>query len=225
MIKADGYEELRKAIVSGELLPGERLLEEELSARLGVGRAAVRMALVRLEQDGLVERERNRGATVRRVSETEAVEILEARAALEGLAARHAAMNADAAVVAELRGIVAEMRKLRQRGDLLAVSDANARLHARILEVSTHETARRLSRTLTSQIVRFQYRTVMLPGRAQASFDEHTEIVEAIAAHDPAAAERAMRRHLQRVAKALRTHADDAARSAASNGQGRASSS
>jgi DNA-binding FadR family transcriptional regulator len=65
----------------------------------------------------------------------------------------------------------------------------------------------------------------MLPGRAQASFDEHTEIVEAIAAHDPAAAERAMRRHLQRVAKALRTHADDAARSAASNGQGRASSS
>lgn len=124
MIKADGYEELRKAIVGGELLPGERLLEEELSARLGVGRAAVRMALVRLEQDGLVERERNRGATVRRVSETEAVEIL-----------------------------------------------------------------------------------------------------EAIAAHDPAAAERAMRRHLQRVAKALRPHTDDAARSAVSNRQGRASSS
>ena len=58
MIRGDGYEELRKAIVGGELLPGERLLEEELSARLGVGRAAVRMALVRLEQDGLVLRDR-----------------------------------------------------------------------------------------------------------------------------------------------------------------------
>jgi DNA-binding GntR family transcriptional regulator len=218
VIRADGYEELRKAIVGGELLPGERLLEEELSARLGIGRAAVRMALVRLEQDGLVQREHNRGATVRRVSESEAVEILEARAALEGLAARHAAINADAAAVAELRAIVAEMRKLRERGDLVAVSNANARLHARILEVSKHETVTGLCRTLTSQIVRFQYRTVMLPGRAAASLHEHTEIVEAIAAHDPAAAERAMRRHLQRVAKALRSHSDGAARSASSRG-------
>src|ERR1700756_2765574 len=94
-LRADGYEDLRKAIVSGELLPGERLLEEDLSARLGLGRAAVRMALVRLEHDGLVQRERNRGARVRRVSESEAVEILEARASLEGLAAGHAAINPD----------------------------------------------------------------------------------------------------------------------------------
>jgi DNA-binding GntR family transcriptional regulator len=46
-LRADGYEDLRNAIVSGELLPGERLLEEDLSARLGLGRAAVRIALVR----------------------------------------------------------------------------------------------------------------------------------------------------------------------------------
>ena len=66
-LNADGYEDLRKAIVSGELLPGERLLEEDLSAKLGLGRAAVRMALVRLEHDGLVEHERHRGARVRPV--------------------------------------------------------------------------------------------------------------------------------------------------------------
>ena len=206
--RADGYEDLRKAIVSGELLPGERLLEEDLSVRLGLGRAAIRMALVRLEHDGLVQRERHRGATVRRVSESEAVEILEARAALEGLAARHAARNADDAAVGELRGIVAEMQELRERGDLLGVSNANARLHALILEVSRHQTARRLSQTLSSQLVRFQYRTVLLPGRSEHSYAEHTEIVEAIAAHDPEAAEQAMRRHLSRVAEALRTHDD-----------------
>jgi DNA-binding GntR family transcriptional regulator len=205
-LRADGYEDLRKAIVSGELLPGERLLEEELSTRLGLGRAAVRMALVRLEHDGLVQRERHRGATVRRVSESEAVEILEARAALEGLAARHAARNADDAAVAELRGIVAEMRDLRERGDLLGVSNANARLHGLILEISGHETAKRLSQTLSSQLVRFQYRTVLLPGRSEHSYAEHTEIVEAIVAHDPERAEQAMRRHLSRVAEALRTH-------------------
>jgi DNA-binding GntR family transcriptional regulator len=209
--RADGYEDLRRAIVSGELLPGERLLEEELSARLGLGRAAVRMALVRLEHDGLVQHERHRGATVRRVSESEAVEILEARAALEGLAARHAARNADASAADQLRGIVAEMRELRERGDLLGVSNANARLHGLILDVSGHRTAKRLSQTLSSQLVRFQYRTVLLPGRSEQSYAEHTEIVESIAARDAEAAEEAMRGHLSRVAEALRSAAPDGA--------------
>jgi DNA-binding GntR family transcriptional regulator len=204
-IRADGYEDLRQAIVSGELLPGERLLEEELSARLGLGRAAVRMALVRLEHDGLVERERHRGARVRRVSEDEAIEILEARAALEGLAARHAATTADEAAIEGLRGIIADMRRLRESGDLIGLSNFNARLHARILEVSGHETAKRLSRTLSSQIVRFQYRTVLLPGRPDHSFAEHAAIVEAIASRDPDAAEAAMVNHLLRVADALRS--------------------
>jgi DNA-binding GntR family transcriptional regulator len=203
---ADGYEDLRAAIVSGELLPGERLLEEELSTRLGVGRAAVRMALVRLEHDGLVERERHRGARVRRVSVPEAVEILEARAALEGLAARRAAIQADDAAIDGLREVIAEMRRLREAGDLLGLSNLNASLHARILEASGHETARRLSRTLSSQIVRFQFRTVLLPGRSERSFAEHSAIVEAIAAHDADGAETAMRRHLLGVAEALRTH-------------------
>ena len=210
-IRADGYEELRRAIVSGDLLPGERLLEENLSERLGLGRAAIRMALVRLEHDGLVQRERHRGARVRRVSESEAVEILEARAALEGLAARHAAINAAASEVEELRAIIVEMRDLRDRGDLLGVSNANARLHGQILDLSRHDTARRLSRTLSSQLVRFQYRTVLLPGRPERSYAEHSRIVEAIAAHDPDAAEDAMRSHLSHVAEALRSHHDGAA--------------
>ncbi len=210
MVDDDGYHVLREAIVSGELLPSERLVEEDLCRRLGVGRAAVRMALVRLEHDGLVERERHRGARVRRVSDREAVEILEVRAALEGLAARHAAGRATPDDVRDLRRIVREMGTLRERGDLMAVSDANASLHRRILEISDHETARRLSGMLISQIVRYQYRTVLLPGRPERSHREHTAIVEAIAAGDGDAAEKAMRRHLSHVAVALRErqHAD-----------------
>jgi DNA-binding GntR family transcriptional regulator len=211
-IRADGYEDLRAAIVNGELLPGERLIEEELSARLGLGRAAVRMALVRLEHDGLVQRERHRGARVRRVSEAEAIEILEARAALEGLAARHAALDADEAAIDRLRAIIAEMRRLREEGDLIGLSNANARLHGAILEASGHETAKRLSRALSSQIVRFQYRTVLMPGRPDRSLAEHAGIVEAIAARNPDAAEQAMQHHLLHVAEALRTHRDGTGR-------------
>jgi DNA-binding GntR family transcriptional regulator len=207
LIDDHGYRALRDAIVSGELLPSERLVEEDLSRRLGIGRAAVRMALVRLEHDGLVEHERHRGARVRRVSEEEAVEILEVRAALESLAARRAAERATAQDVRDLRAILRAMRAHRERGDLMAVSDANAALHRRILEISGHETVRRLSGTLMSQIVRFQYRTVLLPGRSDRSLREHTAIVQAIAVANGDMAERAMRRHLSQVADALRARA------------------
>src|SRR5437588_2682727 len=100
---------LRHAIVSGHLQPNQRLIEAEWTAALGVGRTAVRTALAVLEQEGLVEHERNRGARVRLIDEEEAVEILEARAVLEGLAARHAAVRARGEDIDDLRSILAEM--------------------------------------------------------------------------------------------------------------------
>jgi DNA-binding GntR family transcriptional regulator len=195
---------LRAAIVAGRLRPNERLVEADLTRQLGVGRSAVRTALARLEHEGLVELEPHRGARVRLVSVPEAVEILQARSALEGLAANRAARNATDGDVADLKAILAEMRKLLDGGDLLKASDANAGLHRRLLEIGGHATANRLIDGLRSQLVRFTYRTILLPGRSERSFAEHTAIVDAIAAHDGAAAERAMRRHLSHVADALR---------------------
>src|SRR3954468_3765186 len=113
----DAYETLHARIVSGELSPGERLVEEELAEQLGESRGAVRTALLRLEHDGLVLRERNRGARVPRISAEEAVEILEARAALESLAAGYAALRRTDADVKELRKITAEMAKLLAAGE------------------------------------------------------------------------------------------------------------
>jgi DNA-binding GntR family transcriptional regulator len=207
MSERDGYAALREDIVSGELGPGERLVEADLCARLGLGRAAVRTALVRLEQEGLVVREPNRGAKVRVVSLEEAVEILETRARLEGLAARNAALNATESDAEELRSILAEMRELLDAGDFLAVSEANARLHRRLLEISRHSTAVRLCQTLASQTVRHQFRTILAPGRPERSFSEHSAIVDAVAARDADAAEEAMHRHLAGVAEALHARA------------------
>lgn len=201
---AETYHVLHEMIVTDRLSPGERLIEEDLSRDLAVGRAAIRTALVRLEQDGLVVRERNRGARVRRVREAEAVEILEARAALEGLAARCAAERATPDEVAELRALSVRMRERHGAGDLLGMSELNSELHTRVLEISRHTTAARLCAGLSSQLVRYQYRTVLLPGRADRSLAEHEELVGAIAAGDADASESAMRRHLSHVADALR---------------------
>ncbi|UGS34349.1 GntR family transcriptional regulator [Capillimicrobium parvum] len=199
----DGYVRLRDEIVTGRLQPNERLVELDLSERLGVGRAAIRTALVRLESEGLVERERHRGAKVRLVDEHEAVEILEARAMLEGLAARHAARRATPEDVAGLREILAGMRTRLDAGDLLGASDQNAVLHRRILQISGHATAQRLISTMRSQLVRFQFRTILVPGRPERSFAEHTAIVGALEAGDGDAAEAAMRLHLSHVAQTL----------------------
>jgi DNA-binding GntR family transcriptional regulator len=204
-----GYELLRDAITSGALQPSQRLVEAELSQTFGLSRAAVRTALVRLEQDGLVSHERHRGAKVRLVTEREAVEILEARAALESLAVRGAALNATKADVAELRGLLAEMKTLLKAGDLLRVSDVNARLHRRLLEISRNQTAIRLTQTLNSQLVRFQFRTILAPGRAPQSLAEHSAVVDAVAAHDADAAEQAMRTHLRHVVDTVRASAEE----------------
>ncbi len=201
---SEPYEWLRGAIVDGRLQPNERLVEADVVRATGASRSAVRTALVRLAQEGLVEHERNRGARVRMVGEEEAIEILQTRAVLEALAARRAAERATADDVAGLRAILASMRERLDGGDLLGASERNAALHARVLALSGHRTAGRLVASLNSQLVRFQYRTILVPGRAERSFAEHTAIVEAIASGDGDAAEAAMRGHLLRVTDALR---------------------
>ena len=211
-ITQDGvYERLHEAIVTGRLQPNQRLVEVDLTESLGASRSSVRTALVRLAHDGLVVHERNRGARVRMVDVDEAVEIIEARRVLEGLAAAAAATHATKRDVTELRSILREMRSLLDAGDLLAVSDQNGELHRRILATSGHRTTIRLIEGLNSQIVRFQFRTILVPGRSERSFEEHSTIVDAIAGHDPEAAEAAMRGHLAHVADALRQRASDRA--------------
>ncbi len=199
----DGYHRLREAIIRGDLAPNQRLVEADMSSAFRMPRAAVRTALVRLEHEGLVEREPHRGARVRLVSEQEAVEILQARAALEGLAARQAALNITPARAEELWAVLERQHAALDRQDLLGASDVNAELHAKIVELSGHSTAQRLIRSLNSQMVRFQFRTILLAGRPPQSVAEHTAIVEAIAAGAADKAERAMKRHLTNVAKAL----------------------
>lgn len=198
------YRELRRALLEGRLVPGQRLVESELVRMFGVGRAAVRTALARLEQEGVVGRSPNRGAQVRLLTEEEAVEILEARAALECLAVRHAAMRDRSEHVQPLREFLRQMEECARTGDLLGYSERNGRFHHELAQRSGHATAVRLLESLRTQMVRYQYRTVLAPGRVRRSLEEHRTIVAAVAARDPDAAEAAMRAHLEAVLEGLR---------------------
>ena len=198
------YRELRDAITGGRFQPNERLVEADLARMLGAGRTAVRAALVRLDQEGLVNREPNRGARVRLVSDREALEIEEVRVSLEQLLVRRAAMNVTPADLRDLRQSLDAMRERVAQGDPLGYSELNARFHQRIWAISNNQTARRLVANLKSQSIRFQYRTILRPGRTEESLEEHEAIWAALAAGDPDAAEAAMRTHLSQVVSTLK---------------------
>lgn len=202
-------EQLRRAIVSGSFQPNERLIEEDVAEQLDATRATVRLAIARLEQDGLIERRHNRGVRVRLVSEQEALEILEARKALESLVARHAALNAVPADVTALKTMLSAMERCCRLNDIAAYVDLDARLHEKIDEMARHSTAMRLLSLLKSQLVRYQYRILYAPGRLSESVAQHRKVVDAIAKRNPEAAERAMRDHLDGALDVLRALAAD----------------
>jgi len=201
----DAYATMRRIIRSGELGPGERLVETDLAQRLGLGRNAIRTSLARLEQDGLVERTAFRGARVRVIDEEEAVEILEARGALEGVAASYAAQRASPQDVDALRSIVMQMTELLGAGDLLGMSELNARLHGCIIDIANLPRVARLIDDLNAQNVRHQFRTVLAPGRPSQSMREHGAIVAAIASGNATDAEDAMRTHISNVIRTLQS--------------------
>jgi DNA-binding GntR family transcriptional regulator len=196
--------QLRDAIAQGRFMPNERLVEADLAAAYGVNRAHIRTALALLDQEGLVVREPNRGARVRAVTDDEALDIAETRLAVEVLVAAQAARRIDDAGRKALRAILADMRRCVGDGDLLAFSDANARLHREIHRIASNETAARILQTLKSQIVRLQYRVILLPGRPKTSLAEHKKIVDAICASNEKAAADAMRRHMTSFTAMLR---------------------
>jgi len=198
---------VREAILQGDYAPEQRLVEADLSEKFRASRASVRLALVGLANEGLVERLPNRGARVRAISVDEAVEIVEARSALEALSARKAAERLTDEDAAELRRLREEILDAVATGDLVGYSRLNQQMDRLILAVSGHETAAILLERLWAQSARHQFRLAFQPGRAQRSAPEHVAIIDAVLAGDAAGAEQATRRHLESVAAALRAQA------------------
>lgn len=195
---------LRTAIIGGDLVPKQRLVEADLADEYGASRGNVRVALSELGVEGFVERVQNRGARVRAVSIDEAVEITEVRAALEALCARKAAERISDADAAELRQLAQEMEAAVELGDRESYSACNQRLHAKIILVSGQQTAAATIQRLRGQAVRFQFQLARQPGRPTVSLPQHLAIIDAVCRHDPDRAADAMRLHLESVSDAIR---------------------
>lgn len=198
---------LRDAIAHGTVAPGHRLVEAEISEQYGITRNSARQALDVLTAEGLVERIPNRGARVRTVSPEEAVDIMECRMVLDGLLSAKAAELADDDLIGRLQDNRDAMRRAVAERELLRYSALIQDHHALVREAARHPVAAELVERLAAQIVRHQFQLSLRPGRAERSLAELEDVVDAIAAHDPGAAEAAARAHLYGVIIAVREEA------------------
>ncbi|MHA7192096.1 GntR family transcriptional regulator [Arthrobacter sp. MDT2-16] len=195
---------IRRALMAGDMVPGQRLIEQELAEDFGATRSSVREALQDLAAEDLVELVPRRGARVRVVSVEEAIQITECRVSLEALCAYRAAEVATEEQRAALRVIGEQMKDAVAEGALNTYSALNRQLHELIIKVSGQKVAGRLLERLNGQMVRYQFRLAMRPGRPSKSLPQHLAMIDAVAGADPIAAESAVRVHLASVIDELR---------------------
>ncbi len=187
---------LREAIVSGELKPGEALIETEIAAQLGVSRAPLREALQSLSREGLVEALPYRGTIVRNLSRADIEELYSFRALLESFALRRIIEIGDPAHVALLRGYFDAMLDAAKRDDMRAVNDSDRGFHDALIELSGHRLLQESWQTVSLRV-----RQVMaLRNRRNRDLTKvaynHIPIIDAIAESDVARAEKLLHEHI-----------------------------
>lgn len=194
------YERLRDEIVRGFIRPNERLVEVDLAERLGVSRTPVRESLKRLAAEGLIHGGRHH-LVVREHAPDEIREIYEARAALEGYAARLAAQRATSAELAQIAALhETDITKL-VRSPREHIVDVNDRFHDAIIKAAHNRRLLELIRHNREFYFNYRIANLYTNTEAETSLDEHTAILRALEARDPDAAEAATRNH---VAEALK---------------------
>lgn len=188
------------AILSGELKPGDRVVESGLARRLGVSQAPVREAIRDLVLLGFLEAEPYKGTSVRSFSPDELYEVYSVRAALESLAARLAAVRLTEKDVQTLRRILDEMIEAAKNLDYDQMPRLDNDFHETILLVSGNKLLYQLWKTL-----QFGYWTIVTTRISSLDLEHlakrHEELLDALASREPEKAMSAMQRHIEDLGK------------------------
>lgn len=204
LIAENVHEKLRRRIISLEVKPGSRLVEDEISTLMNVGRTPVREALLRLQGEGLVSRDR--GWIVLGVDVSQAAAVFEARIAVESYGTRLASQHVSASDVDQLEELVKSMDQEQSRSQL---NRRDRSFHEQVVALSgNHMLMEMHERT------QFHYWNLRLPvifGREQTqhSNEQHKRILKALRAHDADAAEAAAREHIIATMEIVREALED----------------
>ena len=192
------FNTLREAILKGELKPGERLMELQLAAKLGVSRTPIREAIRMLEQEGLAVTIPRKGAEVARMTEKDMEDVLQIRDALDELAASIACEQISEEELAELRHTMHEFEESTKTGDVKRIAEADVRFHDIIYHATRNVKLENMLNNLREQMYRYRLEYIKDADKRQILMVEHEHILKALTL-----------RHIQEAKMAVREHIDN----------------
>lgn len=191
-------DQLEHLILEGELRPGERLHEIQLSTRFGISRGPLREATRSLQAKGLVEVIPNRGVFVRSVSSDEALEVYDVRAAIFGLAGRLLTDLVNDEMLAKMYAFLEQMDAAAASGDFDEYYRYNLAFHDFLIRGTGNATLTEEYNTLVNKLHLCRARSLVKAGGLSVSNHEHREMVDAVASGDRERANSAFFRHVER---------------------------
>lgn len=174
------FNTLRQAILTGELKPGERLMEIHLADRLGVSRTPIREAIRKLELEGLVTMIPRKGAQVAKITEKNLKDVLEVRRALDMLAVRLACHRMQDEQKRELKKACDEFAKVTKNCNTKDITEADVRFHDIILKSSGNDRLVQLVNNLAEQMYRYRLEYIKDSSYHERLVQEHEAIYNAI---------------------------------------------
>ena len=174
------FNTLRKAILRGELKPGERLMEIQLANKLGVSRTPIREAIRKLELGGLVLMIPRKGAEVAQITEKNMQDVLEVRKALEELSVQLACERITPEQVEEMKMAAEDFRKVLKSGDVTKIAEADVKFHDIIFAATNNQRLITLLNNLREQMYRFRVEYLKQKECYPQLLEEHDKLIALI---------------------------------------------
>ena len=206
-LEEDVYHRLRDMILSGELVSGEKLVQEDLSARLGVSRTPLRAAIAKLDGENFVRTSTRGEASVSEFGLRQIAEVFEMRAVLEGLICRLLAPRIERKHTIYLRSLMASVADAVETGDDAMYREADVEFHTYLTNLIPEGNLGRLLEPV-HMIMRMSLSQGILRSPAE-THQEHIAIIDALEARDSDQAERAMIVHIRRTIALLQMKVEE----------------
>ena len=174
------FNTLRKAILRGELKPGERLMEIQLANKLGVSRTPIREAIRKLELEGLVLMIPRKGAEVAQITEKNMQDVLEVRKALEELSVQLACERITPEQVEEMKMAAEDFRKVLKSRDVTKIAEADVKFHDIIFAATNNQRLITLLNNLREQMYRFRVEYLKQKECYPQLLEEHDKLIALI---------------------------------------------
>ena len=197
-IREIAYDILKKAIITGEIPAGERIVETEYADRLHISRTPLREALRKLERDGLVEYVMRRGVVVHAFTTEDVDQIYTIRNSLEMLTLPYIIERATPQDISALREKLAAMDALMARDDIEGISPLARDFHTSLTAISGKNRILRVIEGQDEYIRRFSAMAIQQENRRSSAHEEHHRLVDLVEQKDLPAFETLMNHHIER---------------------------